>query len=336
MKLYVANFIRFILLFSWIFPIQVNALTIKEGFDIFRTTGAGKDFFKTPIPGIVFDSGSSDFSSLIVFEGKPLINFMNITLPLPTSTSPENQVDTIIHRKSDAILDGIGSQVTIPIEMVALSLQSVTPIEIRNSLDEIELWDVVVSAPNNPEGSMTIRLESNNGGTYDALVPVDGIFTFTRRNDGAVRVVNAVEVGLPPLIFEVDNAPWLDSQIEPPPNENFLVTNISGLTTNFIPGYSSSKGRVNICGVNLSFSVRGPHVRGPGTGWHGHVATSPTPEPLFLVDPCVPPDLVDLTFFNVTKRLKNYLSNLILIRWNTAIELDNAGFHLWRARSKAN
>jgi len=257
--------------------------TISAGYDIFRTTGAGKDFSQTPIPGNFFDPGSSAFSGVMVLGGLPITNFMGIPLPSPSPTTPENQVDTIIHRMGNASLAGIGSDATIPVQMVALSLQSVAPIEIVNSFGVTEFWDVVINAPNNPIDLMTIHQNSINGGTYDALIPVDGIFTFTRQSDNAVRVLDAAAAGLPTLIFEIDNAPWLESAVIPPPSDNFLVTSIPGLTTNFIPGYSENTGRVNICGVNSNFAK---HVRGDGTGWHGHVITSPTEENFFSVDYC--------------------------------------------------
>jgi len=219
----------------------------------------------------------------MVLEGLPITNFMGIPLPTPSPGAPENQVDTIIYRMSDATLGAIGSEATIPVQMSALSLQSSVPIEIVNSSGVTEFWDVVISAPNNPIDSMTIRLGSANGGTYDALIPVDGIFEFTRQFDNAIRVLDAVAADFPTLIFEIDDASWLESVITPPPLDNYLVTDIAGLTTNFVPGYSEEFGRENICGVNANFAR---HVRGPGTGWHGHVASSTTPVNFFADDFC--------------------------------------------------
>ena len=267
--------------------------TIQAGFDIFRTTGAGKDFALEPIPGMFFDPGSSDFSGLMVFQGDPLTSFMGFQLPLPSLASPENQVDTIIRRLSDATLSGIGSQANIEVQMVDLGLKSVRPIEILNSSNQIELWDVSVRATNNPMGPMTIRQEFSDGGTYDAVVPVEGVFTFVRESDGAVRILDAHAFGLPPLRFELVNVPWMESMVAPPPTENFLVTGIPGLTTNFVPGYSPSLGRVSICGEDLTFGdgvvPLAPHVRGPGTGWHGHVTSSPTSTNFFPTDVCAVP-----------------------------------------------
>ena len=37
------------------------SVTISAGYNVFRSTGAGKDFSETPIPGTFFDPGSSDF-----------------------------------------------------------------------------------------------------------------------------------------------------------------------------------------------------------------------------------------------------------------------------------
>jgi len=99
---------------------DVNPITIKAGYDIFRTTGAGKDFSILPIRGDFFGPGSSDFSGVMVFEGDPLISFMGIPLPTPTATSPENQIDTVIRRLNDATLDNIGSKAKVEVQRYIL------------------------------------------------------------------------------------------------------------------------------------------------------------------------------------------------------------------------
>lgn len=314
------------LIFLFIFPQTASSLTVTAGYDIFRTTGAGKDFSKTPIPGGFFDPGSKDFSGLMVLEGLPITEFMGITLPTPSASAPENQVDTIIHRLSDAVLGPIGSTSTIPVQMVALSLRSTTPIEIENSSQMIELWDVIINAPRNPVNSMVISLDYATGGTYDAIIPVDGIFYFTRRSDHAVRVLDAAMVGFPTLLFEIDNARWASFPVEPAPSGNFLVTDIDGLTSNFVPGYSSASGRENVCGINASIAS---HVRGDGDGWHGHVVTSPTPDNFFESDFCrtftvVEPStwellVVGVAMFTLQRRVKIKQSARRIIRASTAI-----------------
>ena len=168
-----------------------------------------------------------------------------------------------------------------------LGLKSAMPIQIVNSKGEIELWDVKVRATKNPIGKMIVERDFANGGIYDEVIPVEGVFTFTRRSDNEVRILDAAAEGLPTLYFEIDDAPWMETMVIPPPNDNFLVTRIEGLTTNFIPGYSGSSGRVNICGENLILA----HVRGLGTGWHGHVAASPSLSNFFPADPCTKTNL---------------------------------------------
>ncbi len=297
---------------GWLSAVAVaEPLVIKAGYDIFRTTGARMDFSKTPIPGEFFDTGSSIFSGLITFEGKPISEFKGISLPLPSQEQPENQIDTIIYREEDAVLEDIGSQVTIPIQMVALSLRSVTPIKIRNLSGKFEFWDVVIVSPNNPIGEATIRRESDKGGTYDAVILVNGIYTFTRRGDGAERTLDITQIGIPPKVFKIVDTPWMSEMTGS--SGNFLVTSIDGLTTNFIPAYSVTKGRINVCGVGLESPAAG----------HGHAVPSPSPKNFFLNSPCL---LVNLSSFNVT-----VLKEWVFLRWETGSETTNAGFRLWRA-----
>lgn len=257
--------------------VPVNAaIIIQEGYDLFLTGGAGKNFAALPISGGFFDPGSSDFSDLIVFEGDHLTSFKGIPLPQGSQLQPENFVDTIVHRLDDAILNGIGSETTIDIQMADLGLKSFTPIEITNSFGQIEQWDVNVRATNNPVGSMTIRQEFSNGGTYDAIIPIDGMFTFTRRSDGSIREIDAGS--LPTLVMEINNVPWVETPVSQPLNSNFTITSVPGLTTNFVAGYSPDQGRQLICGEadNPNNIVAGRAL----LAWHGHAFVSPTPEPL--------------------------------------------------------
>lgn len=270
-----------------------SSLTIEAGFDTFRTTGAGKSFSETPLPGNFFDPGSSNFSGLIVFEGDALETFNGINLPLPSATSPNNQVDTVVERLSDATLDAIGSDVTIPVQMKDLALKSVAPVEIINSAGQIELWDVKVRAINNPIGFMTIRREFSNGGTFDADVPIDGVLTFTRRSDNSTRILDTAAAGLDSLVMDIRNAPWMDTLVVPPPNKNFVVTVIPELNTNFFPGYSPDIGIVPACGTGNTLTP--PDAVGwKVVGWHGHGLATATDA--ITIDPCRPPVAVPEPF----------------------------------------
>src|SRR5262249_51221379 len=80
----------------------------------------------------------------------------------PISPSNMGTTDTIVQRKADAILPVVGSSATIPIEMVALSLQSARPVNVGGSF-----FDVFVHlTPNtHSEGTMTIRHENPDDAT---------------------------------------------------------------------------------------------------------------------------------------------------------------------------
>jgi hypothetical protein len=117
---------------------------------------------------------------------------------------------------------------------------------------------------------MTIRRTSAHGGTYDAVIPVEGLLTFTRRSDGAQIVWNRRVDGFPIVSFDLVNVPWMDAPISSPPNDNYRTTSIQGLTTNFVAGYSSNGGRTNICGINLNISG----LANPARSYHGHAATA--------------------------------------------------------------
>ena len=65
------------------------------------------------------------------------------------------------------------SQAQVPIEIVALSLQSAQPITVHNGTGT-EKWDVSVglSPTASPKGSMTIHGHDKQGGTFDSTLPV--------------------------------------------------------------------------------------------------------------------------------------------------------------------
>jgi hypothetical protein len=110
---------------------------IPAGSDLWVTVGGGgqtfQDFSDSPLPPDFFGTGSEPFSGKIEFQGAPV-----------DSTSL-GMTDTIVQRTQDAVLNGPGSSTTVPIELVALHLQSVEPISVMISGRET-LWTVEVKS----------------------------------------------------------------------------------------------------------------------------------------------------------------------------------------------
>ena len=92
--------------------------TIKAGSDAFRLGDRNVDFSTNPIPSGFFGPGSDPFNGVIVFEGNTL-DFVPSSSSLP--------IDSIVERKQNLNLLEPGGSDTIPVELIALSLKSVSP-----------------------------------------------------------------------------------------------------------------------------------------------------------------------------------------------------------------
>jgi hypothetical protein len=92
--------------------------------------------------------------------------------------------DTIVMRQASASLPTIGSSDTIPIEIVSLSLKSVAPLMVTYGPTAPEFFDVSVELAPLPQtpGSMTLTRETQNGGTFDSVLPVLSSISFTNTN----------------------------------------------------------------------------------------------------------------------------------------------------------
>ncbi|MDO8630163.1 MAG: hypothetical protein Q7R41_06690, partial [Phycisphaerales bacterium] len=149
-------------------------ITIPAGSDLWTTVSGGgqtfQDFSQSPIPADFFGPGSEPFAGTIEFAGASLGE------PLLDT------VDTVVQRTQDAVLNGPGSSTSVPIELVALHLQSVQPISVVINGNET-LWTVEVkSHPGGTpiiQGTMTIQQTSETGGTFSSTLPVVPRFFFT-------------------------------------------------------------------------------------------------------------------------------------------------------------
>ena len=102
----------------------------------------------------------------------------------------------------------IGGQDTVPIEIVSLSLVSCEPITVTfNAGTSSDLWNVrahVSTIATSPPGSITIRLQHGDGGTFDSVLPVVPRLMFERNGGGA----NAVIDPAPMLQFQSQRSGW--------------------------------------------------------------------------------------------------------------------------------
>ena len=178
---------------------------IEAGIDLWTTPTGGTTYFhewSPPVPPGFFGPGSDPFDGQIVLHGQPLV------------TNPPNlfgPADTVVERMDDANVLTIPSQDTVPIEIRALSLVSLTPITVTYGGGGAELWDVKVCLSDmfQPVGSMTLYHDCPDGGTYDATLPVLPKFIFTRVPDEEQRVLDFGLDGRLPITLLAEGAEWV-------------------------------------------------------------------------------------------------------------------------------
>ena len=184
-------------------PVAAN---IVQGSDAWVTQPgtSHQDFNPTPIPPGFFGPGSQPFDGIIYFQGLPL-------------GGPFGPIDTIIERDAFAPLPFCGSEFTVPIEIVALSLVSVNPITVTYDVGPATQWNVQVTlssiTPQQP-GTMTIRKTHANGGTFSSTLYVQPKFIFTEvGNPLNTRTLDTG--GLLPPIELGSSSHWLDPVAAP-------------------------------------------------------------------------------------------------------------------------
>lgn len=239
---------------------------VVAGSDLFVTPSGGTtfdDFSVAPIPAGFFGPGSDPFTGLIPFSGQPL-----------APSGPLGPTDTIVRRDATAALTGPSSSATIPIEMVALSLVSLTPITVTyNGGQNPEVWNVAACLSPSPQpiGSMhvvTSACACAEGGTFTSTLPVLPKLTFTRVGPPGQQVLDFAAAGRAAISFAVGNGHWLPTD----PGANLIVlpsgNSVDGdcdgstpptellKTTNFVTG-----GRADRCGPNSCVGVPNLRVR---------------------------------------------------------------------------
>jgi hypothetical protein len=231
-------------------------ITIPAGSDLWTTVYGGgqtfQDFSQLPIPADFFGPGSEPFAGTIEFAGASLGD------PLLDT------VDTVVQRTQDAVLNGPGSTATVPIELVALHLQSVQPITVVINGSETQWTVEVKSHPGGTPiitGSMTIRQTSDSGGTFDSNLTVVPRFFFTDMQNPTNTVVLDGETDGIQIDFRSSEVPWLlqqgDCNAKTLANpvqlgSDFGNTSVPASSSNFFVGHTLAPGTTNcICVLTL-------------------------------------------------------------------------------------
>jgi hypothetical protein len=175
---------------------------------MFKTAPNGSRFqFRDEftIPAGFFDEKSRPYRGAITFKGTPIGSYRE---------QKTGEVDTIVARKSDAKFSGRQARATVPIEVVALSLQSAEPIKVQVG-KEWQSWNVKLElAPGRKsEGTMTIMRRNEKGGTFNSEFVVYALFTFTREGDRMEKRLDTSQMGLSKkgidaLTLRAAGVPW--------------------------------------------------------------------------------------------------------------------------------
>lgn len=137
------------------------------------------DLSTSAIPAGFFDhdgKACDSFGGIITFQGEPI--------------APDDfgDADTLVLRIYDPIRPGdpVGTEREVPIEMVALNLQSISPITVMCDGQGTE-WDVGVELYATAIGSLTATKLHENGGSADVILPLLQRRVFTHTANPEIR-----------------------------------------------------------------------------------------------------------------------------------------------------
>lgn len=141
--------------------------------------GGTLDLSVSPIPAGFFDHDGlscAPFSGEIIFDGAPL------------DTNGLTDEDTSVLRLFDPIapVEPIGTQRSVPIELVQLRLESIAPITVVCDGQSVD-WDVVAEPNATAIGSMDVLKTHDNGGSADVELPLLPRLIFTRIDDPSIE-----------------------------------------------------------------------------------------------------------------------------------------------------
>lgn len=210
-------------------PPDYHATWISD--DLLNTDGTQFTFGgagSPPIPAGFFGPGSLPFQGLVawVYDSQGEIQ------PQVGNSS------VITRRPRDPVqpADAVGTMGTVPIEIVALSLRSIEPIVVNYSDGHQQLWDVQAGTSwvTPPPGSMTAEKTHLNGGTWDAVLPVQARFTFTCVGPGggcSPRILDTGVEGQQPIQFQTTGQPFVHQAAPHIMNEYYIDP-----AARFVPG----------------------------------------------------------------------------------------------------
>ncbi len=188
-----------------------------EGFDICHVFGIEPE--SPGLPMNFFEPGSEPFEGQVCLMGESLGT---------TTWGDFETADTIILRSEDPFdrceLPDPAER-TVDIEIVALNLRSIQPIEVMVQ-GEPTFWDMAVDLSQDPspqQGQLTATKEHCNGGTYFSFLNVQPRFTFTKVSGpglppGTQQVLDTGLEGIPPVLLIQEPHPWA---LEADPNIPF-------------------------------------------------------------------------------------------------------------------
>jgi len=190
--------------------------SVPPGIDLWMTPGGGTavwDFSDAPLPADFFEPGSDPFDGTVVLAGSPLPNLSGPSL-FPA--------DTVVQRLQPAILPTVPSSDTVDIVIRALHLVGTSPITVTYMGGILpEAWEVKVALSSSVlqvTGTMTISHGCVGGGSFDATLPVQPKFIFTRQSDSAVRTLDPGDA----KTYTVTNGRWVQT-----PASSFQVVTVS-------------------------------------------------------------------------------------------------------------
>jgi len=139
----------------------------------------GRSFLELTLPAGFLGPDVGSFSGRVEFGSKPL------------NPGGSGDADTRLQRPKDPVrpVDPPGAQGTVPVELVALSLQSVAPITVDCGGEQHQ-WNVEVGLSPTvtpPPGTLTATKSHPNGGTFDCSFPVQPLLTFTQSTPATVN-----------------------------------------------------------------------------------------------------------------------------------------------------
>jgi len=157
--------------------VPAAASSVNPGIDLWVTVanGTSVNFSGQAIPAGFFCPGSNSFSGSISLKGKNIAANMNL-----------RGADTILERPLLAVL---GSVAQVPLIIRVLSLQDVTPHSVPECGASYDVF-VRLNPASQPQGSITINHSMPTGGTFNSVLPVDTLVTFTDTVTGDVKTIS--------------------------------------------------------------------------------------------------------------------------------------------------